>query len=138
MAQEGIKKEFRIDSSDAARPQVTIHDEPRYFSDIKPKKRVLSDVIYEPTGEVSQTRVGKPVEIILKTSIYDDGVLVQTTVGSDNEGYREFKRTGVAIPNKSGEDTAVHKKSDAVAAAVEKAKKAAAKSAPKAAAKAKE
>ena len=135
MAEEGIKKEFRIDSSDVARPQVTIHDEPRYFSDIKPKKRSLVDIIYEETGEVTQTRVGKPVKIILMTKVFDDGTLVQKTVGSENEAYKEYVRTGVAMPHTSGEQTTVRPMSEKVLAAKAKALKA---SAPKATAKAKE
>lgn len=123
---EGIKKEFRIDSSDAARPPATLDSEPKYYNNIKPKKRVLVDIVYEDSGEVAQTKRGKPCKLIRKTSIYNDGVTVDTTVGEDNEAYLEFKRTGVAMPSKSNEPTLVRPRSKAVEAALKKAAKAAA------------
>jgi len=119
---EGIKKEFRIDSSDSAKPPVTLQDEPRYFSDIKPKKRIVTDIIYEDTGEVAKTRKGKAVKLILKTSVYDDGVVVQTTVGEENEAYQEYVRTGVAIKEGVDMSTSVHKLSPAVEKALAAAK----------------
>jgi hypothetical protein len=122
---DGIKKEFVIDSSDSAKPPVTLQDEPRYFSDIKPKKRVVSDIIYEDTGEVAKTRKGKAVKLILKTSIYDDNTIVTTTVGEENEAYQEFLRTGVAIAEKRDLSTAVHERSSAVEKALAANKKAA-------------
>jgi len=122
---EGIKKEFRIDSSDSAKPPVTLQDDPRYFSDIKPKKRVLVDIVYEETGEVAKTRKGKPCALILKSSVYDDGVVVTTTVGEENESYQEFKRTGVAMASQSKMTTAVHAPSPAVQKVLEASKKAA-------------
>ncbi len=130
MAESGIKKEFLIDSSDSAKPPVTLQDEPRYFSDIKPKKRILKDIVYEETGEVAKTKVGDPVKLILKTSIYDDGVIVQTTIGEDHEGYQEYLRTGATMPDQTDETTAEHEASDKVKAAIAKAmgKKAPAKS----------
>jgi hypothetical protein len=130
----GIKKEFLIDSSDSARPAATLQSETKYFSDIKPKKRYLTDVIYEETGETAKTRKGAPVKLILKTAVYNDGCLVTTTVGEENEAYQEFKRTGVAMPSQGGEPTIVHEPSAAVKAAQKKAlakKKPAAKAADK-------
>ena len=118
---EGIKKEFRIDSSDSAKPAVTLQDEPRYFSDIKPKKRVISDIVYEDTGEIAKTKKGKPVRLILKTSIYDDGTTVTTTVGEENEAYQEFVRTGIAIAENANMETLVRPRSKAVEAAIKKA-----------------
>jgi len=124
---EGIKKEFVIDSSDSAKPPVTLQDEPRYFSDIKPKKRVLADIIYEETGEVAKTRKGKAVTLILKSSVYNDGCVVTTTVGEENEAYQEFKRSGVGMPSQSKETTAVRKPSAAVQKAIDAGRKAATK-----------
>ena len=120
----GVKKEFVIDSSDSARPPATLQSEPKYFSDIKPKKRVLSSVVYEDTGETAKTRKGDPVKLILKTSIYDDGVVVATTVGSDNEQYKDYLRTGVAMPSESNEPTAVHALSEGVQKELDKVLKA--------------
>lgn len=119
---DGIKKEFRIDSSDSAKPPVTLQDEPRYYSDIKPKKRVVSDVIYEDTGTVAKTRKGDRCKLILKTTVYDDGTLVTTTVGEDNENYQHFLATGQAIPSQGSRSTAVHEQSDAVKKALAAAK----------------
>lgn len=117
----GLKKEFVIDSSDSAKPPVTLQDEPRYFSDIKPKKRVLVDIIYEDSGRVAQRRTGGPVKLINRTAVYNDGCLVTTTVGEDSEQYQEFQRTGVAMPSRSNEPTAKVEPSVAVKAALKKA-----------------
>lgn len=120
---EGTKKEFRIDSSDSARPPVTIQDEPRYFSNIKPKKRHLVDVIYEETGEFTKTKVGEPVQIILKTCVYNDGVITEQTVGDKNEAYQTYLRTGQSIPSVDPNVVRDRPLSKAVKAAMEKAKK---------------
>lgn len=120
---DGLKKEFRIDSSDSARPQVTLQDEPRYFSNIKPKKRHLVDVIYEETGEYTKTKVGEPVQIILKTSVYNDGVITEQTVGDKNEAYQTYLRTGQAIPSVDPNVVRDRPLSKTVKAAMEKAKK---------------
>lgn len=128
MAEEGRKREFIIEADEKS--PVTLQDEPRYFSDIKPKKRHLVDVIYEETGEVAQTRRGDRCKLILKTSVYNDGVTVTTTVGEENEGYQTFLKTGVSMPQDSGgRTTLVHERSDKVKAALAKAK-AAGKKAP--------
>ncbi len=130
MAEEGRKREFRIDSSDSARPPVTIQDEPRYFSDIKPKKRHMVARFYEETGETAKTRVGKPVKIILKSTVYNDGVLTQQTVGEDNEDYQEFLRTGDAMPQNESNAPEVHAVSADVQKALDAAKGTAKKKAP--------
>lgn len=117
---EGIKKEFVIETDEKS--PVTLQDEPKYFSDIKPKKRHIVDVIYEDTGEVAKTRKGKPCKLILKTTVYNDGVTVDTTVGEDNENYQHFLKTGNSIPSSSNEPTLVRPRSDKVKAALAKAK----------------
>lgn len=120
MAEEGRKREFRIETDEKS--PVTLQDEPKYFSDIKPKKRHLVDVIYEETGEVAQTKRGAPVKLIQKTSIYNDGTTVDTTVGEENEGYQTFLKTGIAMPqDSSGQPTLVRGRSKAVEAALKKA-----------------
>lgn len=132
MAEEGRKREFIIEADEKS--PATLQDEPRYFSDIKPKKRHLVDVIYEETGEVSQTRRGDRCKLILKTSVYNDGVTVSTTVGEENEGYQTFVKTGISLPQSSeGAPTLVRPRSAAVEAALKKAadaEKAAQKKAP--------
>lgn len=121
MAEEGRKREFVIEADEKS--PVTLQDEPRYFSDIKPKKRHLVDVIYEETGEVAQTRRGDRCKLILKTSVYNDGTTVDTTVGEQNEGYQTFLRTGVSMPQDSGgQATLVRERSAKVKAALAKAK----------------
>lgn len=120
MAEEGRKREFVIEADEKS--PVTLQDEPRYFSDIKPKKRHLVDVIYEETGEVAQTRRGERCKLILKTSVYNDGTTVDTTVGEQNEGYQTFVRTGVSMPQDSGgQATLVRERSAKVKAALAKA-----------------
>lgn len=121
MAEEGRKREFIIEADE--KTPATLQDEPRYFSDIKPKKRHLVDVIYEETGEVAQTRRGEQCKLILKTSVYNDGTTVDTTVGEQNEGYQTFLKTGVSMPQDSGNQTTlVRKRSDKVQTALNKAK----------------
>ncbi len=134
---ETIKREFRIDSSDSARPQATLDSEPKYFSNIQPKKRHIVDVIYEDTGDVERTRVGDPVKIILKTTVYNDGVFTEQTVGEDNEAYQNFLRTGQAIPSRDENPHRDRPLTPKVKAALEKAKKANAAAEKKAPAKAK-
>lgn len=137
MAEESRKREFVIEADEKS--PVTLQDEPKYFSDIKPKKRHIVDIIYEDTGEVAQTRKGDRCKLILKTTIYNDGTTVDTTVGEENEGYQHFLKTGIAIPSQSNEPTLVRKRSDKVQAALDKAKKtASAKQPAKKAAKPKE
>lgn len=121
---DSLKREFRIDSSDSAKPPVTMQDEPRYFSNIAPKKRHVIDVIYEDTGEVSKTRTGKPVKIILKTTVYNDGCFTEQTVGEDNEAYKNFLATGQSIPSQNPNPPRERPLSDKVKAALSKANKA--------------
>lgn len=119
MAEEGKKREFLIEADEKS--PVTLQDEPRYFSDIKPKKRHIVDVIYDETGEVAQTKRGDPVKLILKTTVYNDGTTVDTTVGEENEGYQTFLKTGISIPqDSSGAPTLVRKRSAKVEAAIKK------------------
>lgn len=102
----GVKKEFRIDSSDAARPQATLDSETKYYAQgLKPKARVIENIVYEETGEVAQTRKGKPVKLILKTTTYDDGVTVDTTVGEENEEYQQYLKSGHANTDRSTQPT---------------------------------
>ena len=70
MAEEGtgIKREYRIDSSDAARPAATLEADPKYFAQGQP-----------------------PAQLILKTVTYDDGTTRDCTVGEDNRDYMEYK-----------------------------------------------
>ena len=106
MANEGIKKEFLIDSSDAARPQATIDSDTRFYAQgLKPKPRVPVRVDYEETGEIAKTRTGAPVKLILKTTTYDDGTTVDTTVGEENEMYQQFLKTGNSVPSQSSTPT---------------------------------
>lgn len=120
MAEEGNKREFLIEADEKS--PVTLQDEPKYFSDIKPKKRHLIDVIYEETNEVAQTKRGKPCRLIHKTSVYNDGCTVDTTVGEENEGYQTFVKTGISMPqDSSGQATLVRPRSKAVEAALKKA-----------------
>lgn len=124
MAEEGtgVKREFRIDSSDSARPAATLQSEPHYYAQgLKPKPRVLVDVIYEDTGEVAKTTKGKPVKLILKTKVFDDGTTIDCTVGEENPEYQEFLRTGSSIPSQSAAPTRQRKPSAQVEAAKKKA-----------------
>jgi len=110
MAGTGVKKEFRIDSTDSARAPATINSEPHYYAQgLKPKPRTIVDVTYEETGEIAQTRTGKPVKIILKTTTYNDGVTIDTTVGEENEDYQSYLKTGLAFTNHSTGSTRVRK-----------------------------
>lgn len=106
MAEEGVKKEFLIDSSDSARPPATIDSETKYYAQgLKPKVRILTDVIYEDTGELAQTRKGKQVKLILKTKVFDDGTTIDTTIGEENEEYQAYLATGQSIPSQSNSPT---------------------------------
>lgn len=97
---EGLKREFRIDSSDAARPQAQIGDEPyAYAQGLKPKPRVILETTYEECeGEAVPRGKNKPMaKLILKTTTYDDGTTIDTTVGEDNVGYQDFLRGAATI-----------------------------------------
>ena len=91
---DSIKREFRIDSSDAAKPPAQLETEARYYAQgLKPKPRVIVDVNYEELDEYTMARKDCPsVRLVLKTTTYDDGVLIDTTVGELNEGYLAHKR----------------------------------------------
>jgi hypothetical protein len=96
MANEGtgVKREYRIDSSDAARPAATLEAEPRYFAQgLKPKTRTPVSVVYEELdGEfVERGKHQPPAKLVLKTVTYDDGSTRDCTVGEDNRDYMEYK-----------------------------------------------
>ena len=131
-----VKKEYRIDSSDSAKPPVTMDDQPRYTLNMgyKPEEKELVDIIYEDSGEVVNTRTGDQVAVINVTRIYANGDIGESTVGANNPAYQEFLRTGIAMPaKKTGTSQTSRPQSDAVKAALAKldkkapAKKAAAK-----------
>ena len=108
---DSLKREFRIDSSDSARPPATLDSEPAaYAQGLKPKPRVITDVQYEVLdGESVPRGKNQPFAgLILKTTTYDDGVTVDTTVGEDNEGYQDHLR-GVKRTADSTSATRVHK-----------------------------
>lgn len=89
---ESLKREHRIDSTDAARPAAQLGDEPYHYAQgLKPKPRVITSVEYTVLDEKVSNGKGKPpVSLILKTVTYDDGTLIDTTVGEYNEGYQQF------------------------------------------------
>jgi hypothetical protein len=118
------KREFRISSEDSARPAPTISDVPPQHCTIKPKERHLVDVVYEETGEVIPTKGGADCEIILKTQVYNDGTYSQRTVGSENEAYKEYKRTGIAVPQTPTKEATGRATSKKVQEALKKAAKA--------------
>ena len=99
MPQDTIKREFRIDSTDSARPQADINSEPTFHAQgLKPKPRVIKTVVYEELEGELVPRGGKdisgrplrPAKLILKTTTYDDGTTVDTTVGEDNGDYQDY------------------------------------------------
>lgn len=103
--QGSLKREHRIDSSDAARPAAQLNDEPRYFAGgLKPKTRIIKTVEYTVLDEkVFAGKGKKPLSMILRTVTYDDGITVDTTVGEDNEGYQQFLIDGANLKaGKSG------------------------------------
>jgi hypothetical protein len=96
---DSIKREFRIDSTDSARPSADINSEPTFHAQgLKPKPRVIVDVVYEELKGAAVPRGGKdisgrplnPAKLVLKTTMYDDGVTVDTTVGEDNGEYQDY------------------------------------------------
>jgi hypothetical protein len=91
MPEEGIKREHRIDSSDSARPPATLESETTYYAQgLKPKIRVITGVSYQELDETVSRGKNKPVaKLILKTTTYDDGTAVDTTVGEDNILYQQ-------------------------------------------------
>lgn len=100
MADENsLKREHRIDSSDAARPAAQLGDEPQHYAQgLKPKPRVIVSVEYEELvgetvprgGKDISGRPMKPAKLILRTTTYDDGTLIDTTVGEDSGGYQDY------------------------------------------------
>lgn len=108
MSQEGLKREFRIDSSDAARPAAQLGDEPQHYAQgLKPKPRIITDVSYEViVGETVPRGKNKPVAaLILKTTTYDDGVTIDTTVGEDNADYQDYLRGAKRIADGGSSST---------------------------------
>lgn len=98
--EQSLKREHRIDSTDAARPQAQLGDEPQHYAQgLKPKPRVITSVEYTKLeGETVPRGKNLPVAaMILKTTTYDDGVTVDTTVGEDNAGYQDFLRGAASI-----------------------------------------
>jgi hypothetical protein len=96
---EGVKKEYRIDSSDSARPPATLDSETAAFAQgLKAKPRVIVDVTYEAlegqfVSRGKDTNTGRerpPAKLILKTTTYDDGMTIDKTVGEDNPDYLDF------------------------------------------------
>lgn len=124
-----VKKEYRIDSSDSARPAATLDSQPHYTLNLgyKPEEHELVDIVYEDSGEVVNTRTGDQVTIINVTRIYANGDIGESTVGANNPAYKEYLRTGIALPAvKTGDKPTSRAQGDAVKAAIAKAAKAAA------------
>lgn len=90
--ENSLKREFRIDSSDSARPAATLDSECQHYAQgLKPKPRIITDVSYEEIdGTVPRGKKLPPAKLILKTTTYNDGITIDTTVGEDNEGYRNY------------------------------------------------
>jgi len=103
------KREFRIDSSDSARPAATLDAEPfHYAQGLKPKPRVITDVSFEEIeGSVPRGDKKPPAALILKTTTYDDGVQIDTTVGEDNEQYQQYL-LGKTKTSAASKSTRVH------------------------------
>jgi len=111
MEGRGTKREFRIDSEDSARPKAELESETRYFAQgLKPKARVVADVAYEELDEwIAATKTSPASRLILRTTTYDDGTQVDTTVGEQNEGYQDHLRGGSAEHQASSKPTRMHK-----------------------------
>ena len=107
---EGIKREFRIDSSDSARPAADINSEPHYHAQgLKPKPRVIAKTEYSALDAVVSRGKNKPVaKVILRTVTYDDGVTIDTTVGEDNVGYQQFLIDGKSRSEGKSGSTRLH------------------------------
>jgi hypothetical protein len=91
---KSIKREFRIDSSDSARPPATLQAETMYYAQgLKPKVRTIVNETYSPLEKFIPASKGQPASrLILKVTTYDDGVEVDTTVGENNPGYQDYLR----------------------------------------------
>ena len=109
MANESLKREHRIDSSDSARPPATLEAQTQHYAQgLKPKPRVIVDTNYEELDSTVPRGKNQPVaQLILKTTTYDDGTTVDTTVGEDNEGYQQFLR-GITAESKQTGATRQH------------------------------
>jgi len=114
---DSIKREFRIDSTDSARPQADINSEPTFHAQgLKPKVRVIKSVDWEILEGHSVPRGGKdisgrplnPAKLILKTTTYNDGTTVDTTVGEDNGEYQDYLN-GVVKAAAGNTSTRVHR-----------------------------
>jgi len=111
---ESTKKEYRIDSSDSARPPATLESETAaYAQGLKGKARIITDVSYEeldqtiPRGKDSLGHLLPPAKMILKTVTYDDGLTIDTTVGEDNYDYRQYL-AGLTKTTKEAQSTRRH------------------------------
>lgn len=126
-----VKKEYRIDSSDSARPAASMDDQPYQTLQMgyKPEEHALVDIIYDETDEVISTRTGDQVQVVVRTKIFDNGDTAVSAIGANNAEYKEFLRTGVALPAKQIKSKAPtgRDQSDKVKAALEKLNKPAAK-----------
>lgn len=116
---DSLKREFRIDSSDAARPAAQLGDEPYHYAQgLKPKPRIITDVNYEKIeGETVTRGKEKPVAaLILKTTTYDDGVTIDTTVGEDNADYQDYLRGAKRIADGGSTSTRMRRPTNKPAA----------------------
>jgi hypothetical protein len=121
---EGIKREFRIDSSDSARPKATLDAEPYHYAQgLKPKTRVAVDVSYEELDELVSRGKGKepayeeldelvsrgkgkePARLILRTTTFDDGATIDTTMGADAPEYVDYLQGKVNNASATGGST---------------------------------
>lgn len=113
MADDGsLKREYRIDSSDSARPAATLEAEPfHYAQGLKPKPRVLKSVEFEVLeGQfVPRGKKQPPAQLVLRTATYDDGTTIDCTVGEDNEEYQQYLTGTLNIEQGSDQSTRVHR-----------------------------
>ncbi len=109
MSEEGLKREHRIDSTDSARPVATLDAEPYHYAQgLKPKPRVIKSVEYEVIeGVVPRGKKEPPAKLILKTTTYDDGTTIDTTVGEDNELYQQHLK-GLTKTSRGARSTRRH------------------------------
>jgi len=113
---DGVKKEYRIDSSDSARPSATLDSETAAFAQgLKAKPRVIVSVDYEHLEgqfvsrgkDLNTGREKPPAKLMLKTTTYDDGMSIDKTVGEDNPDYQDYLQ-GIANIKTSGGTTRRH------------------------------
>jgi len=107
--ENSLKREHRIDSSDSARPAATLDSETAaYAQGLKPKPRVIVSVEYEEIeGLVPRGKKEPPAKLILKTTTYDDGITIDTTVGEDNELYQQHLK-GLTKTSRAAKSTRRH------------------------------